>query len=69
MILCHYADMEKAYLTAEQVAEQLQMHPRTVRRMLADGRLPGTKIGTKEWRISASALKDFIEGRPAAEKV
>jgi excisionase family DNA binding protein len=61
-------DMEKAFLTAEQVAEQLQMHPRTVRRMLADGRLPGTKIGTKEWRVSAQSLREFIEGKPAAAK-
>jgi len=53
--------VDKAYLTAEQAAEQLQMHPRTIRRMLADGRLPGTKIGTKEWRVSAAALQAFIE--------
>ena len=59
--------MEQAYLTAEQVAEQLQMHPRTVRRMLADGRLPGTKIGKKEWRVSAAALKSLIE-KPAVPK-
>ncbi len=61
VILWQHTDMERAFLTAEQVAEQLQMHPRTVRRMLADGRLPGTKIGTKEWRVSADALKQFIE--------
>jgi excisionase family DNA binding protein len=67
-ILCNLVDMDKAFLTAEQAAEQLQMHPRTVRRMLADGRLPGTKIGTKEWRVSAQALRDFIEGKAAAPK-
>lgn len=67
-ILCNHVDMDKAFLTAEQAAEQLQMHPRTVRRMLADGRLPGTKIGTKEWRVSAQALRDFIEGKPTTAK-
>ncbi len=52
---------EAEYLTAEQVAEKLQLHPRTVRRLLATGELPGKKIGAKEWRVSASALKDFME--------
>ena len=60
--------MTNAYLTAEQAAEQLQMHPRTIRRMLADGRIPGAKIGTKEWRVSASALKEFIETGSAGRK-
>ena len=36
--------------------------------MLADGRRPGTKIRTKECRVSAQTLREFIEGgdRPAA---
>jgi hypothetical protein len=36
--------------------------------MLSDGRLPGTKIGTKEWRVSAQALRNFIEAKPPATK-
>ncbi len=53
---------EAEYLTAEQVAEKLQLHPRTVRRLLATGELPGKKVGGKEWRISAAALKAYMEG-------
>ena len=61
------ADVE--YLTPVEVAEKLRINERTVRRLLADGKLPGQRIGAKKWRISASALKDFIEGKPATEKV
>jgi excisionase family DNA binding protein len=57
---------EAEYLTPLEVAEKLRINERTVRRLLADGKLPGQRIGAKKWRISASALKDFIEGKPAA---
>jgi excisionase family DNA binding protein len=56
---------EQEYLTPEQVAEKLQMNARVVRRMLSAGKLPGKRVG-RIWRISASALKDFIEGKPVA---
>ncbi len=59
---------EGEYLTADQVAEKLQMHPRTVRRLLANGELPGKKVGGKEWRISAAALKAYMEGSPRSRK-
>ena len=59
----YYADMsEDEYLTADQVAGKLQLHARTVRRLLVSGVLPGKKIGGKEWRVSAAALKAYIEG-------
>jgi excisionase family DNA binding protein len=54
-------DMETEYLTAEQAAAKLQMHPRTVRRLLAQGKIPGTKIGLRQWRISDAALREYIE--------
>ena len=61
---------EPEYLTPDQAAEKLQMHPKTVRRLLNDGKLPGQRVGGKNWRISADALKRFIEGdpKPAASK-
>jgi excisionase family DNA binding protein len=57
---------EAEYLTPLEVAEKLRINERTVRRLLADGKLPGQRIGAKKWRISASALKDFIEQKPVA---
>ena len=57
--------MEKEYLTAEQVAKKLQMHPTIIRRMLAEGKLPGIKLG-KSWRVVAADLRDFMSRKPAA---
>jgi excisionase family DNA binding protein len=63
VMLCHYTDMpdDPEFLTAEQVAEKLQLHPRTVRRLLVSGELPGKRIGGREWRVSATALRAFME--------
>ena len=59
---------EPEYLTPEQVAVKLQLNARVVRRLMAAGKLPGTKIG-RIWRVSATALREFIERRskPVAE--
>ncbi len=59
--------MEHEYLTAEQVAEKLQMHPTIVRRMLAAGELPGRKLG-KSWRVVASELHEFMLGKTPAKE-
>jgi excisionase family DNA binding protein len=61
---------EDEYLTADQVAAKLQLHTRTVRRLLVSGELPGKKIGGKEWRVSAAALKAYIESgqKPVTEQ-
>jgi excisionase family DNA binding protein len=66
---------ELEFLTAEQVAEKLQLHPRTVRRLLASGELPGKRIGGREWRVSVAALRAYMEnptqptpGKPASAK-
>jgi excisionase family DNA binding protein len=58
---------EQEYLTPEQVAEKLQMNARVVRRLLSAGKLPGKRVG-RIWRVSASALKEFIEGTSAGEE-
>jgi len=54
--------MSDELLTVDQAAERLQMHPDTVRRLLREGQLPGRKIGARQWRVSASALKAYVEG-------
>ena len=60
---------EDEYLTPTEVAEKLKIHERTVRRLLADGVLPGVRIGAKVWRISAAALRAYVEagGQPAIQ--
>jgi excisionase family DNA binding protein len=42
-------------LTVDQVAENWQVSPRTVRRMIADGRLPVARLG-RAVRIPAKAV-------------
>jgi excisionase family DNA binding protein len=42
-------------LTVDQVADNWQVSPRTVRRMIADGRLPVTRLG-RAVRIPAKAV-------------
>lgn len=49
------------YLTVEQVASQLQMHPDTIRDFLRREVLPGKKVG-RIWRVSQAALDRYIEG-------
>ena len=55
-------------LTVEQAAEQLQMHPATVRRFIREGTLAGSRIGARQWRIRASDLDLFINASRAGEK-
>ena len=47
------------YLTIEEAAELLRIHPETIRRLLRLKRLPGKKIG-REWRISREALDEYM---------
>lgn len=53
--------MPDEYLTVEQVAEKLQLHPKTVRKLFREKAIPGRQIG-REWRTTADALKAYIEG-------
>lgn len=46
-------------LTASQVAELLQMHPRTVYKLVKQGSLPGRKCGGG-WRFRRSEIMTMI---------
>jgi excisionase family DNA binding protein len=52
--------IEEKLLTPAQVADRLQIHERTVTRWLRGGYLRGFKLG-KEWRISPTDLRAFME--------
>src|SRR6185436_1789697 len=55
--------------SAEQVAELLNLHVKTVRRYVRDGRLKAKRIG-KEYRITRADLEAFAgEVRPAEKDV
>ncbi len=51
--------MEKL-MTPEEVAEALQMHVETVKRLLREKKLPGFKV-SGQWRISPSELRTYLE--------
>ena len=55
--------MEQKYYTPDEIAELLQMHPKTIRRYIREGKLKATKIG-KGWRVSGHDLTVFAEGMP-----
>ena len=49
-------------LTAAEVADHLQVHPRTVRVWLAAGEIPGTLVDGA-WRVRGEDLEAWVEGR------
>src|SRR2546430_4275790 len=57
--------MHARLLTAEEVADRLNLHVRTIRRFIREGRLKATRIG-KEYRIADADLAGFA-GPAAAD--
>ena len=55
------------FLTVNDVAEKLQVHPRTVKRWLNDGRLKGVLLGDRAgWRISEEEFREFVDEQQRA---
>lgn len=46
-------------MTAKQIAHRLNVHPATVRRLLARGELRGAKVG-RAWRIAPRTLDAYF---------
>ena len=57
--------MQETYYTVEQIAQMLQMHPKTVQRYIREGKLRAVKVG-KGWRIGGHDLSVFTERVPQA---
>ncbi|HWQ98839.1 MAG TPA: helix-turn-helix domain-containing protein [Clostridia bacterium] len=57
--------MQESYYTVEQIAQMLQMHPKTVQRYIREGKLRAVKVG-KGWRVSGHDLSVFTESVPQA---
>lgn len=56
--------MQETYYTVEQIAQMLQMHPKTVQRYIREGKLRAVKVG-KSWRVGGHDLSVFTEGETA----
>ncbi|WDV48202.1 helix-turn-helix domain-containing protein [Clostridiaceae bacterium M8S5] len=50
------------YYTVDQVSDMLDMHPKTIRKFVREGKLKANKVG-KQWRITGHDLSVFIEGK------
>ena len=55
------AVVEDEVLSVDEAAAWLKVDAVTVQRLLREGRLAGRKIGARQWRISADALKAYVE--------
>jgi len=49
----------KDYYTPDEVAKSLDLHVRTIRRFIREGKLKAVRIG-KQYRITSQDLSDFI---------
>ncbi len=52
--------MEYKFYTIDQIAELLDMHHKTIRKFITEGKLGASKVG-KQWRISENDLSIFME--------
>jgi predicted DNA-binding transcriptional regulator YafY len=61
-------DAAPEYVTAEQIAAELGVHPQTAQRYFREQGLPGRKIG-KSWTTTRAAFTEWLTGghgnRPA----
>ena len=56
-----YTQAPAQILTAQEAAELLKVHKRTVQNLLKTGELRGTKVG-RAWRIHRAEIFRFIDG-------
>src|SRR4051812_7265838 len=57
---------ERDLMTCEEAANYLRLHPRTVGRLLTQGKLPGVKVG-RQWRLRRTDLDAYLRGAPRGE--
>jgi excisionase family DNA binding protein len=56
--------LDRDWLTVEQAADYLQVSPFTIRRMVKDRKIVGSKLGegsNSSLRISAQSIRDMLE--------
>ena len=48
------------FLTAEEVAEALKLHPYTIRRLCREDKIPCFKFGG-QWRFTKKGIEDYVK--------
>lgn len=56
-----------ALMTVKQVAEHLNVNPRTVLRLIERGDLKAIKVSSR-WRVDPDDLRDYMERQATQEK-
>lgn len=51
------------YLTPQEIAEILKVHPASVRRWIQAGRLKAIRPGTRNYRVARADFEAFIKER------
>jgi excisionase family DNA binding protein len=54
-------------MSAEEAAQVLQLHPKTVKRLAGEGTIPAMKIG-RLWRFRASALDEWLRAELSSQR-
>lgn len=58
---------EEKFYTVKEIANLLRIHPRTVRKMIAEGELEAIKV-RDEYRIRQSALDALMQRKPKKDR-
>jgi excisionase family DNA binding protein len=54
---------ERRLISLRQAAWQLDMHPTTLRRLVAEGRVPAVRSGRRGWyRVRADVVREIADG-------
>ena len=59
--------MKETYYSVEQIAQMLNIHPKTIQRYIREGKINAVKLG-KSWRVSGHDLSRFTEGTTGQEE-
>lgn len=51
-------------VSTDEAANLLELHPNTIKSMIADGRLPASKFGGRNWKIKRIDVLALQERRP-----
>jgi len=55
-------------LTVEQAAEKLQLTPKTTRKLLKEGKMPGRKVG-RAWRVVETDIERWVGGKQPVQPI
>ncbi len=59
--------MNEKYYTVDQISNMLNLHPKTIRRYIREGKLRANKVG-KSWLVTGHDLSIFTEGSNVSKR-